>query len=356
MTNQVTKYMQQALALAERGRFTVSPNPMVGSVIVKNNEIIGTGFHERAGTPHAEVHALREAGSSAEGGTLYVTLEPCCHFGRTPPCTDAIIAAKVKKVVVACHDPNPLVASKGIEKLKQAGIEVEFGLLEQEAKKLNEIFFHFITTKRPFVIAKWAMSLDGKTITHGNDSKQISGAAAFEHTHQLRQTVDAILVGANTAIHDDPALNVRLPDAKKQPTRIIVTSDGKLPLDLQVLNPSESKTIVATTDLISKETIENLSNKGVQVLMIKRNQHNQVHLPNLLDELGKLNMTSMLVEGGMTILEDFFREKLINKTHIYIAPVIIGKEPKKQFIPNMKVETLGQDILMTAQQEDLIYV
>jgi diaminohydroxyphosphoribosylaminopyrimidine deaminase/5-amino-6-(5-phosphoribosylamino)uracil reductase len=213
MSNQTPQfYMQQALALAEKGRFSVSPNPMVGCLIVKAGKIIGQGYHHQAGTPHAEIHALREAGAEAKDADVYVTLEPCCHYGRTPPCTDALIAAGVTRVYFACHDPNPEVAGKGSAALKAAGIQAEEGLCRSEAQQLNKIFFHFIQTKRPFVFSKWAMSLDGKTMTHPDDLPAISSTASRSHSHLLRRAVDAILIGTNTAIDDDPALTVRLPD------------------------------------------------------------------------------------------------------------------------------------------------
>ena len=222
-------YMSTALSLAERGRYTVSPNPMVGCVIVKDGKIVGKGFHLKAGDPHAEILALREAGADANAATAYVSLEPCCHYGKTPPCTDALIKAGIKKVYAACLDPNPLVAGKGIQQLKNANIEVETGLHEKEASQLNEIFFHYIRRQQPSVIAKWAMSLDGKTVTHTEDSRDISGNTSREYSHQTRQQVDAILIGAGTAICDDPELTVRYPadtSSLRQPLRVVLSSQA----------------------------------------------------------------------------------------------------------------------------------
>lgn len=204
-----SEYMRIALQLAQQGRCTVSPNPMVGCVIVKNNQIIGEGFHSYSGGPHAEIMALQQAGSNAQGAIAYITLEPCCHYGKTPPCTDALLQAGITHIVVACLDPNPLVAGKGLQQLQSAGMHVELGVGEEEAKRLNEIFFHYIRNQRPFVIAKWAMSLDGKTVTQPHDTRDISCLASHQASHQIRQQVDAILIGANTAIHDDPLLTVR---------------------------------------------------------------------------------------------------------------------------------------------------
>jgi len=343
-----SNFMSLALQLAEQGRLTVSPNPMVGCIIVKDDRIVGQGFHQRAGEPHAEIYALREAGTAARGATAYVSLEPCCHYNRTPPCTDALIRAGIKKVYVACLDPNPLVAGKGIEALREAGITVETGLLEAEASCLNEIFFHFMRHKRPFVIAKWAMSLDGKTITHPHDSKNISSGESRHTTHLLRQQVDAILIGARTAIDDNPLLTVRL-DAEnekniKHPIRLILSSRGELPLDLRLFDSSmPAKTLLATTDAMKADQHKALRDKNIEVLVLPSDEQGRVDLSSLLDELGKKNITSLLVEGGMTIHESFFRKNLVNKIHVYLAPVIIGAMEQKQLIPYVQFSQIHGD-------------
>jgi diaminohydroxyphosphoribosylaminopyrimidine deaminase/5-amino-6-(5-phosphoribosylamino)uracil reductase len=348
-----TDYMTSALTLAARGRCTVSPNPMVGCVIVNQGQIVGEGYHVQAGGPHAEIIALQQAGPHAKDATAYVTLEPCCHYGRTPPCTNALIQAGIREVYVACKDPNLLVAGKGIAALQAAGIAVEVGLMEQEAIALNEIFFHYMRTRTPFVIAKWAMSLDGKTVTHKNDSRDISSSVSRESTHQTRQQVDAILIGSNTAILDNPLLTARLtPAAIKQPLRIILTSQGDLPLELNLLDPSlPGSTLVATTTLAKPAWIQQLTEKNIEVLVLPSNAENKVDLPSLLTALGKKGMTSLLVEGGMTVLHDFFHHRLVNKVHVYLAPTIIGGLQQKQILTNLTLSHLHPDYFITADYE-----
>lgn len=346
-------YMKLALQLAEQGRFTTSPNPMVGCVIVKDGQIVGQGYHERAGSPHAEVHALQMAGEAAKGATVYVTLEPCCHFGRTPPCSQALIRAGVKKVYAASLDANPLVAGKGIAELKAHGIEVETGLAEAEALQLNEIFFHYITKRRPFVIAKWAMSLDGKTITNPEDSRQISCENSSSHTHGIRRAVDAILVGAKTVRNDNPQLTARstVPSEiiSKQPIRVILTSDGKLPTDLKIFSSElPGKTWIATTIPVDAAWQKQIEASGAEVLALPKNAAGQVSLPDLLNELGKRGITSILVEGGMTVHESFFKENLVDKIHVYLAPVFIGSLDKKAVIENLDMSPLGRDYYFSA--------
>ncbi|EKD71067.1 MAG: Pyrimidine reductase/pyrimidine deaminase [uncultured bacterium] len=352
------QYISLALELAERGRLTVSPNPMVGCVIVKNNTIVGQGYHQRAGDAHAEINALRNAGSKAENATMYVTLEPCCHVGKTPPCVNAIIQAQIKKVVVACLDPNPLMSGKSISILQNAGIEVDIGICEQEAKTLNEIFFHYITTKRPFVIAKWAMSIDGQTITHPEDNRQISCAESHKQTHHLREQVDAILIGANTARVDNPLLTVRLGESPRHhPIRIILSSTGQLPENLNLFSHSlPAKTIIVATEKICSQLINQYQKNNIELLIIKSNQHGQVDIKNLLEELGKRHITSLLVEGGMTIHQHFFAEKLVNKIHVYIAPVFIGKTKTKIPVRFSTIKNSGADIVVTGIHGEKQYV
>lgn len=347
-------FMQKALQLAERGRYSVSPNPMVGCVITNQNDIVGTGYHVRAGDAHAEVLALQEAGVRARGATVYVTLEPCCHHGRTPPCVNALIKAGVKKVYAACLDPNPLVSGQGVKQLRAAGIEVDVGLGGEQAAALNEIFFHFITHRKPFVIAKWAMSLDGKTITHPTDDRMISGTASHQTTHALRQQVDAVLISGKTAIADNPQLTVReLPaghTVSKQPLRVILAGKQTLPLDLHVLNDTSiANTLVVVTEETDKEWLADLHKKPIKVMCVQAASSGRVHLPALLDALGRMQITSLLVEGGMTLLQHFFKENLINKMHVYVAPVIIGEQTKKQPLIDMQYQLLDSDLHITAK-------
>ena len=344
------KFMSLALEIAQKGCGTVSPNPIVGCVIVKNNHIIGQGFHQYAGKAHAEILALEEAGIEAKDADVYITLEPCNHYGKTPPSTHKLIEAEVKRVFVACLDVNPLVAGNGIKELEAAGIEVSIGLCEKEAKHLNEIFFHYIAHNKPFVIAKWAMSLDGKTITHKEDNAQISGAESKQHLHNIRQQIDAILIGANTARQDDPLLTSRSNDNEsitKQPVRIILASKTPLPLGLKIFDKKlPGKTILATTNSMDKNFIKELSDREIEVLILPQNDAGYVDLPSLLDALGKKEITRVLVEGGRTIHDSFFAEDLVNKVQIYLAPVIISSLRKKQTISNVEFLQLGKDLYL----------
>lgn len=360
-TDDHTKLMTQALQLAALGRYTVSPNPMVGCLIVKNGQIIGQGYHQQAGGPHAEVYALREAGMNAKGATAYVTLEPCCHVGRTPPCTTALMAAGIRKVIVASNDPNPLVSGNGIKALQAAGIDVEVGLLQSEAKLLNEIFFHYMTHKRPFVIAKWAMSLDGKTITHTEDTRDISSNASQKAAHDIRRQVDAILIGAETAIRDNPELTARFAEksapASKQPLRIIVTTRGDLPHDLKLFDPASSaNTLIATTADADPSWRQRMIDNQIDLVVLPKNKQGQVDLPSLLDTLGQRAITSLLVEGGMTIHQSFFNDHLVNKVHVYLAPVIIGSLPAKKHLANLNVSHHAEDLFLTANYKEPSHV
>ncbi|OGT35356.1 MAG: riboflavin biosynthesis protein RibD [Gammaproteobacteria bacterium RIFCSPHIGHO2_12_FULL_37_14] len=352
--------MQLALQLAEQGRFTVSPNPMVGCVIVKDNQIIGKGFHQRAGEAHAEIIALQEAGEQARDATLYVTLEPCCHDGKTPPCVSSLLQHSIKKIYIACLDPNPLVAGKGVESLRSAGIEVELGLLADQAIKLNQIFFHYITHKRPFIIAKWAMSLDGKTITYHSDDRNISCHASLVNSHHLRQQVDAILIGSKTATHDNPLLTARLVTnnmACKQPIRIILSAKGQLPLDLKLFDPSlPAKTILVTTEAVDKEWLKKIMDRQIEVLIVSTNTSGLIDLSHLADELGKKEITSVLVEGGRTTHEQFIQANLINQIHVYLAPTIIGSLENKRDLPEIELKMHDRDFHFTANYSESKYV
>lgn len=347
-------YMSLALQLAEHGRYSVSPNPMVGCILVKDEQIIGQGFHQYAGGPHAEVIALSQAQELAKDATAYVTLEPCCHVGRTPPCTDALLQAGIKKVYIACQDPNPLVAGKGIAALQQAGIEVEVGLCADAAKELNKIFFHYITKKRPFVISKWAMSLDGKTITAADDSKQISNLATQQHCHQLRQQVDAILVGANTIRTDNPQLTVRITDEQakknnldKQPLRIILTTEGSLPLTAKVFSPE----LPGGALIVSTQPLKNLPS-SLDNLVLPTAQNGKISISMLLTELGNRKITSLFVEGGMQTHYAFLNENLVDQIYVYLAPVIIGDFTKKQTFSALQYFTLDNNLCLSVQPAD----
>jgi diaminohydroxyphosphoribosylaminopyrimidine deaminase/5-amino-6-(5-phosphoribosylamino)uracil reductase len=321
------RYMWMALDLARRACGKTSPNPMVGTVIVRGGEVVGTGFHKKAGDQHAEIVALTEAGAKARKATLYANLEPCSHQGRTPPCTEAIIRAGIRKVVIATVDPNPLVSGQGIRILQEAGIKVKVGVLEDKARRLNEIFFKFITTKKPFVMVKAAMSLDGKIATTTGKSRWISGEKSRKFAHQLRAVSDGIMVGINTILQDDSQLTVRLDGEKvANPVRIIVDSRGRLPLDSKVVKTArETKTILATTTLAAPEKLKALEDAGVEVLTLSL-QSEQVNLKELMLALGEKEISALLVEGGGTLNYSLLKENIIDKIYFFIAPFLLGGE------------------------------
>ena len=328
--------MELALRLAKRGLGRTSPNPMVGAVIVKNGRIAGKGYHKKAGLPHAEMAALKEAGMNARGATMYVNLEPCDHFGRTPPCTAAIIKSGVKKVVAAMKDPNPLNNGRGFRRLKKNGIKVIKGVLEGEAKRLNEVFVKYVAKKMPFVIVKAAQSLDGKIATKTRDSKWISHPESRRYVHRLRGQVDAVMVGVGTVIRDDPLLTSRLQKKVyslqftvyrkkiKQPIKIIVDSRLKTPLNSRIFNyDSPAKVIIATTKKAQKNKIKKLIKIGAEVLILKE-KNGKTNLRHLMKELGKREITSVLVEGGGELIGGLVDGKLVDKFLFFIAPKIIG--------------------------------
>ena len=356
-------WMKRALSLAEKGWGATNPNPLVGAVIVKDGKMVGEGYHSAYGKPHAEVMAIEDAGGEAKNATMYVTLEPCSHYGKTPPCTEAIIKAGIKKVYAALLDPNPKVAGTGFKKLNEAGIEAYQGLLHQEATEMNEIFIHFITTETPFVIHKTAMSLDGKTASNSGHSQWITGEEARKHVHWLRQRVASIMVGVGTVIQDNPSLNVREIDADAlHPVRIIVDSRGRIPLSSKVLNDTlSSKTIIATTEQISHEFENRLKEKGVEVLKVVSDD-GRVSLKTLMKELGNRKIDSVLMEGGGILAASAFESKLVDKVMYYLAPKIIGGSSATGVImgsgiqhmdeaitlKHMKCQTIGKDLLISA--------
>jgi diaminohydroxyphosphoribosylaminopyrimidine deaminase / 5-amino-6-(5-phosphoribosylamino)uracil reductase len=364
----MTDYMKEALELAARGRATTAPNPMVGCILVKDGEVIGKGWHRRARGPHAEVYALQEAGESARGATAYVTLEPCSHFGRTPPCADALVKAGVARAHVAMLDPNPLVAGKGVQRLREAGIEVIVGEREAEARRLNEVFVRYITTRRPFVIAKWAMTLDGKIATHRGHARWISGEASREHAHSVRHQTCAILIGRGTALADDPSLTTRLPPGSdiepQHPLRVVLDSRGLLPLSLRLFDPHlVGQTVVATTNQSTLAWRNALGEQGVEVLCFPQDERGRVDLLPLLEALGERQCSSLLVEGGAVVFGSFFEQKLVNLLHVYVAPKLVGgldapgpiagrgvnKMSEAHQLHWRELEPLGEDWLLVAE-------
>lgn len=316
--------MRRALALAKKGVGRTRPNPAVGCVIVRNGEIVGEGWHKKAGTPHAEIHALHAAGERAAGADVYVTLEPCSHFGKTPPCADALITAGVGRVFVGMIDPNPAVSRRGIEKLISAGIEVTTGLLEKECQAINRPFIKQMTVGLPYVTLKSALTLDGKTATAIGDSRWVTGERARRLVHRMRSTTDAVMVGVGTVIADDPLLTCRIRGGR-DPMRVIVDSSLRLPLSAQVLTlKSTSRTVVATISNDSAK-IRELHLLGAEVVICKE-KDGQVDLGDLLRQLGKWGVQSLLLEGGANLAAAFFREHLIDRCIFFYAPKLVGGE------------------------------
>ncbi|MGG1659221.1 bifunctional diaminohydroxyphosphoribosylaminopyrimidine deaminase/5-amino-6-(5-phosphoribosylamino)uracil reductase RibD [Brevibacillus sp. NRS-1366] len=316
-------FMKIALDLAATCRGKTSPNPVVGAVLVKEGQIVGTGAHLKAGDPHAEVHAFRMAGEHGKGATLYVTLEPCSHFGKTPPCAKLVCNSGVSRVVVAMEDPNPLVAGRGLQMLRRHGIEVEVGILKEEAELLNERFVHNMTKRRPFIISKVAMTLDGKLAAHTGHSQWITGERARSEVHQLRSEVDAILVGIGTVLLDNPQLTARLPGNRKHPIRVILDSQLRLPPTAHVADCSEAKTWVVAKEGANPDKARELREQGVDILFVPT-VGGGLDLHTLADILYKRGITDLLVEGGSEVNGSFLRAGLIDKWIIYIASKILG--------------------------------
>lgn len=311
--------MQRALELARSAEGQTSPNPLVGAVCVKDGEIVGFGAHLKAGTPHAEVHALQMAGSRAAGSDLYVTLEPCSHHGKTPPCADLIVQKNVKRVFIATLDSNTLVQGRGVQRLRDAGIEVHVGLLEDEARTLNRAFFHYIKTKRPYVTLKTAITLDGRVATSTGDSQWITSEAARFNVHELRHRHDAILVGSGTVLDDNPSLTTRLPQGGTDPIRIILDRRGRTPIDATVYTDERVPTLLFTTQ-------KNLPHASKQVEVISLDAR-EPFLVRVLEELGRRGIMTLFLEGGPNIHRSFIDEGLVDEAYIYIAPKLIGNGP-----------------------------
>ncbi len=352
--------MQLALRLAAKGAGWVSPNPMVGAVLVKDGRIVGRGFHRRVGAAHAEVEALRQAGAAAKGADLYVTLEPCNHQGRTPPCTQAILAAGVARVLIANLDPNPQVTGGGAEYLKSKGVKVETGLLAAEARRLNAAWFHWTNTGRPWVIAKAACSLDGKIATAGGESQWLTGEAARAYGHRLRHRVDAILVGIETALTDDPQLTTRLPRVRGQdPIRLVLDSLLRIPSTARLLHlDSPAPTWVACTNAAPKEKIRAIKELGAEVLVFPA-ESGRVPLKPLLDLLGRQQVQSLLVEGGAEVLGSCFDQGLVNQFYFFYAPKILGGRTAPgvlgaRGVGHLKEAHLAKETTIKRLQDDIL--
>ena len=352
-------YMREALRIAEYARGRTAPNPLVGAVIVRDGTIIANGWHRAAGEPHAEIHALRMAGELARGATLYVTLEPCAHHGRTGPCAEAVIAAGLARVVVALCDPNPLVAGRGIDLLAAAGIEVVTGVCETEARRQNEVFLKWVTQKRPFVTLKTAMTLDGKIASPMGASQWITGAEARLRVHEYRNEYDAILVGIGTVLADDPSLTTRLPDRTgKNPLRVVLDSEARTPIDAKLLTDGAAPTVIAVSERADHRRVNLLHACGAEVVTLGTERPD---IGCLLDWLGAREISSLFVEGGAAVNWSFLAGGFVDKVHAFIAPMLMGGASAKTpvggtgfdspqtalHLRDLTVEQLGADILVT---------
>jgi diaminohydroxyphosphoribosylaminopyrimidine deaminase / 5-amino-6-(5-phosphoribosylamino)uracil reductase len=318
-------YMKLALRLAIKGLGKTSPNPMVGAVIVKDDRIIGEGYHRYFGGKHAEINAIDNASEDVRGATLYVTLEPCSHFGKTPPCVDAVIKSGISKVVIGVLDPNPKVNGKGFETLKQHGIETEVGVLGKECRELNESFFKYMTTGIPLVTVKFAQTLDGRIAAATGDSRWLSSAASRRLAHKLRATSDAVMVGVGTVIADNPQLTTRLFKGRN-PTRIVLDSGLRIPLESKILTEQElAPTLIVSTPDADKGKLSALKQMDIEVLSITQNEQGKVDLPRLIEALGKRGISSVLVEGGSETITSMLRLKLADRIVSFVTPRIMGK-------------------------------
>ena len=349
------KYMELAIKLAEKGKGTTSPNPMVGCIIVKRGRIVGKGFHKKAGTEHAEVLAIQDAGKKAMNSTMYVTLEPCSHWGRTPPCTEKIVESGVREVIIGMKDPNSLV--HGYMELKARGLKTKIGILEEDAEKLNEPYVKWIKTKKPFVLIKVAMSADGRIATKTGDSKYITSKEARTLVHQVRTEVDAVMVGVNTVIRDDPELTPRLYKGK-DPLKIVVDSNLKIPKNCNLMK-DPSRLVVATTTKASKSDVQRLQDKGIRVIITKPDK-GMVDLKELIKELGKSEIINVMIEGGSELNSSAINAGLVDKIMIFTAPKLIGngkgaignlgitKIAKAINLKNPVCRLVGKDLLIEA--------
>ena len=334
--------MRRALELAERGRGFVEPNPLVGAVLVRDGQIVSEGWHQRFGGAHAEINALAAAGEAARGATLYVTLEPCCHHGKTPPCTDTILRAGIGRVVAAMLDPFPQVSGQGASLLRAVGVAVEVGVCETESRRLNAPYLKLLATGQPYVHAKWAMTLDGKICTRTGDSKWISGEASRRRVHELRGRMDAILVGIGTALADDPLLTAR-PPGPRVATRIVLDSQGRLPLDSQLVRTAKETPVLVATIAAADE----LAARGCEVLRL-HDHGGRLDLRELLQELGRRRMTSVLVEGGATALGAFLDAGAVDEVHVFLAPILLGGADAKSPVGGRGVDRLAEALRLEA--------
>lgn len=342
--------MRHAIALATRGLGAVEPNPPVGAVIVdKRLQLIAEGFHERFGGPHAEINAIQSAGERCKGASLYVTLEPCAHYGKTPPCADAVIRAGIREVIVSVADPAPHATAGGLARLREAGVGVRLGLLESEGRRLIAPFRKLVVDRLPWVHAKWAMTWDGRTATGTGDSRWISSEESRAIVHELRDRMDAVMVGRGTALADDPLLTAR-PAGQRTATRIVVDSRGELPLESKLVRTAgDAPVLLATLATTPEKRCRQFTQRGVEVLRMPAAsdpQRPRVDLPSLLQELGRREMTHLLVEGGATLLGSLFDAGLVDECHVFVAPKIVGGRDAPPAVAGRGVELMSQAALL----------
>jgi diaminohydroxyphosphoribosylaminopyrimidine deaminase/5-amino-6-(5-phosphoribosylamino)uracil reductase len=353
-------FMKQTLRLAKKGLGSTSPNPLVGALVVKDRKIIGSGYHKKAGAPHAEIEALSKAGKRAKGATLYVNLEPCNHYGRTPPCTKAILKSSVKEVVVGMVDPNPHVTGGGCEFLSSHGVKVKCNVLEEECKRLNEVYIKYITKDKPFVILKGALTLDGWIATQTGNSKWITGEKSRKFVHSLRKRVDAILVGVETVIVDNPFLTPYLIGrSTSDPFRVIVDTNLRIPLHSRVFDsPKSGLTIIAVGSNVDSAKRKKIEGLGARVINCQI-RNGRIYLADLLDELAKMSISSVLVEGGATLFGSMIREDLVDKYYMFLAPKILGGDDGVPFArgpgcDNIKDCVLLKDLMVRKFDDDIM--
>ncbi|HBO84675.1 MAG TPA: bifunctional diaminohydroxyphosphoribosylaminopyrimidine deaminase/5-amino-6-(5-phosphoribosylamino)uracil reductase RibD [Deltaproteobacteria bacterium] len=356
--------MNIAIGLAKKGVGRTSPNPQVGAVVVRDGKVVGKGFHKMAGLPHAEVNALKDAGSLAKGADLYVTLEPCDHYGKTPPCTDTIIKSSIKRVFVGMEDPNPVVSGKGVIKLRKKGIAVNTGILEEECRKIDEPYIKYITTNKPYVILKLAAALDGRIATASGESKWITSEKSREYCHNLRMRSDAVMVGIGTVLRDNPLLTVRLAKKNrgiKNPVRVVIDSRLRIPLAANVFNTKNGKLIIATTKYSNIAKIRKAEQRGAEVIVIGSKER-QVDLKKLMTELGGMGITSILIEGGSRLAASAIRSGIVDRLLVFYAPVLLGGDGVPMIgslnikrlvdavrVRNIKFNRIGSDILLEGE-------
>lgn len=340
------KYMERAIELAKKAEGYTSPNPLVGAVIVMDGTIIGEGYHEKCGQLHAERNAIKALTQEAKGATLYVTLEPCCHYGKTPPCTEAIIENQIGTVVIGSRDPNPLVAGKGAEQLRKAGIRVIEDFMREECDEINSIFFHYITTKTPYVAMKYAMTMDGKIATRTGASKWITGECAREHVQTLRHKYKGIMVGIGTLLADEPMLNCRM-EGGVDPVRIVCDTKLRIPVECKIVETAKNiPTIVATTKA-AKEHNEKKANcleqLGVQLVCVNE-KDGHIDLSEMMRKLGEMGIDSILLEGGGTLNDSMIQEDLVQCAYVYVAPKVFGGKDAKSPVEGIGVEVPSESI------------